>query len=153
MTTKQMYAELAKIAGFTCASGETFARTTLLSESELRRAQNSILALLDKLNYMRTSRDFPISPAYARRLQQSEAQRGSEIRLADIAAATQLMRSYNGTQTQGESVQFVAPPQPIQMPQGRIFTTSWSDPFAQIDGRVSGLGEFDPHTDPTSDEE
>lgn len=77
MTLKQMYSELAKIAGAHCASGEIFVRSALVSETELRKAQRSILALLDKLNAARTMRDFRMTGTMGdrmRTLEQAERQ-------------------------------------------------------------------------------
>lgn len=103
MTPKQMYSELSKIAGSRCESGETFARTTLLSERELRRAQKSILALLDKLNYARTSRDFRIDPAYETRLQTAqqneEEARSRELNIRDIRRAREQLRAIDNAAT------------------------------------------------------
>lgn len=58
MTPKQMYSELAKIAGKECESGSIFVKTENVTGQELQKIQKSILALLDKLNYDRTNRDF-----------------------------------------------------------------------------------------------
>lgn len=61
MTTKQMYSELAKIAGFMCETGKKFARSEQVTPEELKRAQGGLLALLDKLNQNRTERDFGVA--------------------------------------------------------------------------------------------
>lgn len=90
MTPKQMYSELAKIAGFRCASGETFVRSTLVSETELRKAQRGILALLDKLNAGRSMHDFRLTEAMESRIVTREArQRMSQdaARLRQLASS------------------------------------------------------------------
>jgi hypothetical protein len=58
VTRKQMYEQLARIAGKSCRCGEPFIRARALTPMEVLRAQNSILALMEKLNYERTHRDF-----------------------------------------------------------------------------------------------
>lgn len=58
MTPKQMYSELARIAGGGCISGNPFVTTPTVTEAELRKAQRGMMALLEKLNYARSSRDF-----------------------------------------------------------------------------------------------
>lgn len=84
MTPKQMYSELAKIAGTRCASGETFVRTRIVTDQELQKAQRSILSLLDKLNYSRSLRDFrttELADARMRQLEEYERIRGIRPRV------------------------------------------------------------------------
>lgn len=59
MTPKQMYSELAKIAGYTCADGIRFVESNKVLKSNMRHVQDRIRALLEKLNYERSWRDFP----------------------------------------------------------------------------------------------
>lgn len=54
MTPRQMYSELASVAGFTCDSGESFLHTNHVTLAELKRAQNGLLSILQKLNYRRS---------------------------------------------------------------------------------------------------
>lgn len=90
MTPKQMYSELAKIAGKRCTSGEVFVKTVLLLPDELRRAQMSILALMDKLNYSRSGREFSFDPAAMERWRAlSEEERAMRQRAPDIDRAVQ----------------------------------------------------------------
>lgn len=52
VTPKQMYSELAKIAGKECRDGP-FVNAGTITPEELKRAQSAIMALMEKLNYRR----------------------------------------------------------------------------------------------------
>lgn len=78
MTPKQMYTELSKIAGHSCGDGRPFAICKRVSKPHIEIVQQRILALLEKLNYDRTQRDFrhayrePTVPVSRRRMARAQ---------------------------------------------------------------------------------
>lgn len=63
MTPRQIYGDLAKIAGHRCTNGKMFVDTDRVGREHLRIVQNRLLALMEKIEYYRTHRDFRgISP-------------------------------------------------------------------------------------------
>lgn len=58
MTPKQMYAELSKIAGHRCADDRPFISSRRITRAHLLVIQSRMAALLEKLSYARTRRDF-----------------------------------------------------------------------------------------------
>ena len=58
MTKKQIYSELAKIAGHLCYDGKKFIEAKRLGPDHLALVQRKMAALLQKLYYDRASADF-----------------------------------------------------------------------------------------------
>lgn len=53
-----MYTELAKVAGMRCSDDKPFVATGKCLKSDLKRIQSHVIALLEKLDYERSFRDF-----------------------------------------------------------------------------------------------
>jgi hypothetical protein len=63
VTPKQIYRDLATIAGHTCANGEPFLLTKRVTAAHLAVVQSRLRALMDKLSYERTHLDFGSRPS------------------------------------------------------------------------------------------
>lgn len=59
MTPRQMYSELAKIAGHGCGDNRPFLRSQGVSMAHIKIIQRKMRVLLEKINYERTCLDFP----------------------------------------------------------------------------------------------
>lgn len=58
MTNKQIYQELARIAGYKCADDLPFIKTDKCLKSNLRHVQSHLRAVMEKIDYHRTYSDF-----------------------------------------------------------------------------------------------
>ena len=67
MTRRQVYQELAKIAGYRCADDKPFVTTDKCLKSNLRHVQSHLRALMEKLDYNRAFGDFWDTQSQARR--------------------------------------------------------------------------------------
>lgn len=97
MTPKQMYSELAKIAGHECGDGRSFCTSRRISKEHIQIIQNRILALLEKLNYQRAQRDFrrayseQVDRASLTRLRMAQRLREQDLRLAQQHRGSRLI--------------------------------------------------------------
>lgn len=125
MTPKQMYSELAKIAGFRCESGERLAMTENVTGAELARMQRGLLGLLDKLNYRRCMSDFGRSPRYEEEMRRMErAERGAMERQA------RRPQPEARPPTLGDTVRYQEYARSVPM----RYVTLDGDPFSQLSG-------------------
>lgn len=58
MTSRQLYSELAKVAGVKCDNGESFLHCESLTARDAKEVQRKLIVLMEKCDYDRTHRDF-----------------------------------------------------------------------------------------------
>lgn len=74
MTPKQIYGDLAKIAGHVCSNGEMFLTTGRITQEHLSVIQSRLRALMDKISYERAHSDFGSTTPRRRRIRTSETE-------------------------------------------------------------------------------